>query len=81
MGERQLKRLYAVALNIEAAATSIQCSPSLLKNAIDRGELAAYANPVTGAKRIVVEDLVEWVRSTWKRATYRTEGVPNDRHT
>lgn len=76
MRER-LKRLYAVALNIEAAATSIQCSPSLLKNAIDRGELAAYANPVTGAKRIVVEDLVEWVR-TWKRATYRTEGVQHD---
>jgi len=71
MARERLKRLFPIALGLESAGVALSCSPSLLRDAIDRGELLAYENPKTGGKRILVEDLIEHVRTFWKRSTYR----------
>lgn len=71
MARERLKRLFPIALGLESAAVALSCSPSLLRDAIDAGELPAFENPKTGGKRILVEDLIEYVRTFWKRSTYR----------
>lgn len=72
MARERLKRLYPLALNLDAACAALSCSKTLLQEAADRGELLCYANPRTGAKRFIVEDLVLWVRATWPQSNYRS---------
>jgi hypothetical protein len=70
---QRLKKLWPVALGIEAAAVAVQCSPALLKRAIDAGTLEIFENPETGHKRILVESLTDYIRREWRRTTYRKE--------
>jgi hypothetical protein len=69
----RLKRLFPIALNVDAAAAALSCSAQLLKDAADQGTLACYANPKTGARRFLVEDLVLWVREHWRQSNFRSE--------
>jgi hypothetical protein len=71
--ETRLKRLFPVALNLDASAAALQCSVALLREAVMTGELVCYVNPKTGAKRIIIEDLILWVRHTWKPGKLRSE--------
>lgn len=73
MARERLKRLYPIALNVDAAAAALSCSASLLREATDTGALACYANPKTGARRFLVEDLVLWVREHWRKSNFRSQ--------
>jgi hypothetical protein len=73
MGDVRLKRLYPIALNVDAAAAALSCSASLLKEAADNGLLPCFANPKTGARRFLVEDLVLFVREHWHPTNFRSK--------
>jgi len=73
MGDVRLKRLYPIALNVDAAAAALSCSATLLKEAANEGTLPCFANPRTGARRFLVEDLVRYVREHWHAANFRSE--------
>ena len=69
----RLKRLFPIALNLDASAAALSCSAALLREAADSGELPCFANPKTGARRFLVEDLVLWVREHWRQSNFRSE--------
>lgn len=61
----------------------LHVSPDLLRDAIFSGELPAYLKPITRGRRdsnrpivfVSIEDVDEWIRSTWERATRETLGA------
>jgi len=73
MARTRLKRLFPIALNLDASAAALSCSAQLLKDAADAGTLPCFANPKTGARRFLVEDLVLFVREHWPPANFRSE--------
>jgi hypothetical protein len=73
MPRKRVKKLWPIALSVDGCAVAIQCSPALLRRAIDAGQLECFENPETGHKRVLVESLTEYVRTYWKPATHRSE--------
>ena len=61
----------------------LHVSPDLLRDAIYSGELPAYQKPITRGRRdsnrpivfVSIEDVDEWIRSTWERVTRETFGA------
>ena len=68
MGRQRLKRLFPIALSVDAAAESIQTPRRVLHEAIyETAMLRAYEGP-NNSRRILVKDLIEWIEQTWPRA-------------
>jgi excisionase family DNA binding protein len=66
---RRERRLWPVALPVNAAAATLGVHVRHISAAIEAGELPAYS-PSTGIRRrvVLVEDLVLWVREHWRRS-------------
>jgi hypothetical protein len=72
MGRERKQRLFPVALSIDGCRDALSCPRSRISEAIYlTAELPAYAGS-NNSVRILVVDLVEWVR-TWPRATAKRE--------
>lgn len=65
---RRKKSLFPCAVSIPTACAIMESgiSPAALKRAITDGLLPYYRTP-TGRKRLLVEDLVQYVRQHWSR--------------
>lgn len=59
--------LFPVALSIQDACRALSVPRRIIRDAIDIGELVAFAGP--GKRiRITVADLTDWIRRTWPHA-------------
>jgi hypothetical protein len=69
VGRRRLKRLFAVALSLDAAAEAIQVPRRVLSDAayVD-GTLPIFQGPTNSIRRVLVSDLEKMIRETWPRA-------------
>jgi len=67
---RRKKSLFPVAVSIPTACDVMErgISPAQLKTAIMDGKIPYFRSP-TGRKRLLVEDLVRFVRQNWARTT------------
>jgi hypothetical protein len=78
------RKLFPIALSIEAASKAIACPARVLRAAIyQTGELPAYRGPSNNITRVLVRDLENWIATTWPRATIarqirKVRSVPND---
>jgi len=69
------RSLFPVALSVQASADALKIPRRVIADAIKSAELVAYAG--SGRRvRILVPDLIEWVRTTWPRASIKRR-VPN----
>jgi hypothetical protein len=58
---REVRDAGAIALSVRHAAAAVNCSASLLREAIERRELPAFSMGGTGDLRILPADLQMWV--------------------
>jgi excisionase family DNA binding protein len=56
-------RLFPIALSVNGAAEAMSLPRRKLRDAIRDGHLIAYQNGTH--VRVLVEDLVAWVKTTW----------------
>jgi predicted site-specific integrase-resolvase len=65
---RRKLMLWPVAVSIASACAVMDkgVSPATVKEAIRNGELPYYTSK-SGRRRILVEDLVKWVRQHWSK--------------
>ena len=64
--------IFPVALSIQSASDALDIPRRVVAEAVTLGDLAAYSGP--GKRiRILVPDLVAWVKSSWPRRTKRSE--------
>jgi len=64
--KRKGHRLYPIALSPAQASEALQIQPEEVTAAIKTGKLVAY--PIGARRRVLVVDLVEWVRTWSKRS-------------
>lgn len=64
------RALFPIALSASAAADALSVPLRKVQRALDNGELIGYAAG-GNRTRILVVDLVEWVRSWWPQAKRR----------
>jgi hypothetical protein len=60
--------LAPVALSLDAAAEALMCRRKTLSDAAAVGLLPIYQDPTSARKRVLVEDLVLYIRDNWPRA-------------
>lgn len=65
MPRARLKRLYPIALSVDALAEALGVHRRLLLAAVRAGELPVYQ--LGTKRRVLVCDAVEYVRTYWKK--------------
>jgi hypothetical protein len=68
MGRLRKRALAPVALSLDAAAEALMCRRKTLSDAAAVGLLPIYQDPTSPRKRVLVEDLVSYIRDHWPRA-------------
>jgi hypothetical protein len=65
---RRKKLLYPICVSVPTACAIMESavSPKVLKEAITTGLLPYYRSP-TGRRRVLIEDLIKYVRQHWAR--------------
>jgi hypothetical protein len=59
-------------LSLDAAAEALDCRRKTLADAVDQGLLPLYADPTHPRRsRVLVVDLIEYIRGHWPRITTR----------
>jgi excisionase family DNA binding protein len=64
MARKRITPLFPIGISVARAAECLEVHRAKIDAAIKAGELRLYQHGV--ARRILVADLVEWVRTTWK---------------
>jgi hypothetical protein len=59
------KSLFPIALSASALARALQINKTKVLRAVRDGEVDCYS--LGTAKRILVADAIEWIKTTWKR--------------
>jgi hypothetical protein len=68
MGRLRKRILAPVALSLDAAADAIMCKRKTLSDAVAVGTLKLFQDPTSRRQRVLVEDLVSYIRDQWPRA-------------
>jgi|HubBroStandDraft_6_1064221.scaffolds.fasta_scaffold107040_1 hypothetical protein len=71
MGRMRKRALAPVALSLDAAADALMCKRKTLSDAVALGYLNLYQDPTSKRQRVLVEDLVLYIRDNWPRAEIR----------
>jgi hypothetical protein len=71
MGRPRKRALFPVALSLDSAADALQCRRKTLADAIGAGLLTAYQDPTSRRQRVLVSDLIDYIRVHWPRAQRR----------
>jgi hypothetical protein len=71
MGRMRKRALAPVCLSLDAAAEAVMCRRKTLSDAAAMGLLPLYQDPTSKRKRVLVEDLVSYIRDNWPRAEIR----------
>lgn len=71
MGRMRKSALAPVALSLDAAAQAVQCRRKTLSDAVAFGYLNLHQDPTSRRQRVLVEDLVSYIRDHWPRAEIR----------
>jgi hypothetical protein len=71
MGRMRKRALAPVALSLDAAADALMCKRKTLSDAVALGYLSLYQDPTSKRQRVLVEDLVSYIRDNWPRAEIR----------
>jgi hypothetical protein len=68
MGRMRKRALAPIALSLDAAAEALMCRRKTLSDAVAVGTLHLYQDPTSRRQRVLVEDLVSYIRDNWPRA-------------
>jgi hypothetical protein len=69
---RQRKSVvWAQALSLDAAAEALDCRRKTLADAVDAGTLPLHRDPTSKRHRVLVVDLIQYVREHWPRTIMR----------
>jgi hypothetical protein len=68
MGRLRKRALAPIALSLDAAAEALMCRRKTLSDAVAVGTLQLYQDPTSRRQRVLVEDLVSYIRDQWPRA-------------
>jgi hypothetical protein len=71
MGRLRKRAIMPVGLSLDAACEALQCRRKTLADAAAIGLLPIYQDPTSPRKRVLVEDLVSYIRNHWPRAEIR----------
>jgi len=71
MGRPRKSTVWALAVSLDSAAEQLQCRRKTLADAVDAGLLPLYQDPTSRRSRVLVVDLIEYIREHWPRITTR----------
>jgi hypothetical protein len=71
MGRKRKGTLAPIALSLDAASECLMCRRKTLTDAVAVGALKLYQDPTSRRQRVLVEDLVLYIRDHWPRAEIR----------
>lgn len=75
MGRPRKSIVWAHALSLDAAAEALSCRRKTLADAVDAGLLPRYQDPTSRRSRVLVVDLIEYIREHWPRTTTRRKSL------
>ncbi len=67
MGHPRKNSLFPVAVSVHQAAACLGIRVEVVQAAVRNFEVTCYRAPTGSRKKILVQDLVKWVK-TWRRA-------------
>lgn len=67
MATPRKKPLAPVALSLAAAHDALQCRLKTLQQAVDLGLLPLYREPGSQRSRVLIVDLIKYIRENWPR--------------